>query len=71
MVHDRIRTRDPWHASPSCNDHVYADFELSPIYRIFQFLRHVDTDSMYFEKGNYQKIMIIQVATRTLSQISI
>ena len=23
MVHDRIRTRDPWHASPSCCDHGY------------------------------------------------
>ena len=23
MVHDRIRTWDPWHASPSCCDHGY------------------------------------------------
>ena len=23
MVHDRVRTRDPWHALPSCCDHGY------------------------------------------------
>ena len=65
MVHDRIRTRDPWHASPSCCDHGYFSSFYNKFLKIDHFSNRSAVGVVVTSPFNNWKTLLTRVRTQS------